>query len=360
MPPMLKSRRIRDPSPDKNRYWHAVSVRDASLDGTFYYAVATTGIYCRPSCPARRPKRDNVRFYATAAAAEAAGYRPCKRCRPKQASLVEEHAARIARACRILEAADPAPSLAALAAEIGLSAYHFHRIFKATTGVTPKSYAKAQRRRRIQYALKGSRNVTEAIYDAGFSSSSRFYEASAKDLGMTPTQFKNGGDETTLRFASGRCSLGAILVAASDKGVAAILLGDNDNTLRAELRTRFPNAALIPADPSFEALLAQVIAAVEAPEGAFGLPLDVRGTAFQQKVWAALTEIPPGSTQSYAELARRIGQPTAARAVAGACAANPLAVVIPCHRVVRTDGSISGYRWGAARKRALLKRERSS
>lgn len=335
-------------------------MRDASVDGTFFYAVTTTGVFCRPSCPARRPKRDNVRFYATAAAAEAAGYRPCKRCRPQQAGPNQEHAARIARACRILEIADPSPSLAALAAEIGLSPYHFHRVFTAATGVTPKAYATAHRRRRTQCALKSSRSITEAIYDAGFNSSSRFYEAAAKDLGMTPTQFKNGGAKATLRFAIGSCTLGAVLVAASDKGVAAILLGDDDGALHEELRARFPQATLVPADPSFAELLAQVIAAVETPSGAPRLPLDVRGTAFQQKVWAALTEIPAGSTQSYAELARRIGQPTATRAVAAACAANPLAVVIPCHRVVRSDGSLSGYRWGTARKRALQKRERSS
>jgi AraC family transcriptional regulator, regulatory protein of adaptative response / methylated-DNA-[protein]-cysteine methyltransferase len=343
-----------------NRRWAAVLARDRASDGTFYYAVTSTGVYCRPSCPARRPKREHVRFFATCADAEAAGYRACRRCNPMQTPLHREHAAKVAHACRLLETEQDVPSLAKLAATAGMSPYHFHRIFKSVIGVTPKAYATAQRRQRLQSSLQRSPSVTEAIYDAGFGSSSRFYAASDKSLGMTPKAFRDGGANTELQFAVGKCSLGTILVAASHKGIVAILMGDDKAALEQDLRMRFTNAAISPAEKTFKHLLAKVIAAVETPGRPHDLPLDVRGTAFQQKVWAALTEIPVGSTLSYAEMAAKIGKPNATRAVAGACAANPLAVVIPCHRVVRSDGALSGYRWGTARKRALLDRESKS
>jgi AraC family transcriptional regulator of adaptative response/methylated-DNA-[protein]-cysteine methyltransferase len=340
--------------------WAAFLARDARADGEFYTAVVTTGIYCRPSCPARRPKRENVRFFATCADAEAAGFRPCKRCKPDEAGLHQEHAAKVARACRLIERAPDEPSLEALAKTAGLSPYHFHRIFKAVTGLTPKTYAVACRQKRVRDRLEGSSSVTQAIYDAGFNSSARFYANSTKVLGMTPSRFRAGGADAEIRFAVGKCSLGAILVAATDKGVAAIMMGDDPPALVRELRQRFARAELVGGDKEFEALVAKVIRHVEAPRTSLDLPLDVRGTAFQHRVWTALRGIPAGTTATYAEIACRIGAPKAVRAVASACAANPVAVAIPCHRVVKSDGSLSGYRWGVRRKRALLDKETKS
>lgn len=341
--------------------WAAVLARDAGADGSFYTAVATTGIYCRPSCPARHPRRENVTFYDTPDEAEAAGYRPCKRCKPRQTRLLDRQAQRVAEACRLIEAAaEEAPSLMELSSAVGLSPHHFHRAFKAATGITPKAYADALRRRRVRHGLHTSDTVTEAMLAAGYNSSSRFYEGSDAALGMTPGEFREGGPGVELRFAVGECSLGTILVAASTKGVAAILLGDHPEVLIRELEAMLPRAALIGADASFEKLVARVVAQVEQPEREHDLPLDIRGTAFQQRVWAALRAIPPGDTLTYAELAQRIGSPKSVRAVAGACAANKLAVAIPCHRVVRTGGALSGYRWGVERKRALLERERKA
>jgi AraC family transcriptional regulator of adaptative response/methylated-DNA-[protein]-cysteine methyltransferase len=334
--------------------------RDQSFDGTFYYSVATTGVYCRPSCAARRPKREHVRFHATCADAEAGGFRPCKRCRPDLPPRHERYAAKVAQACRLIETAEDAPSLSELAKAAGLSPYHFHRIFKALAGVTPKAYAIAYRQKRLRETLARRSTVTEAIFDAGFKSTGRFYADSQEALGMTPTDFRDSGAGAEIRFAVGACSLGAILVAASRKGVAAILIGDDPEALVRDLQDRFARATLIGGDRDFETLVAKVVGFVEAPHTSLDLPLDVRGTAFQHRVWTALRQIPPGATASYAEIARRIGAPKAVRAVAGACAANPLAVAIPCHRVVRADGALSGYRWGIARKRALLDREAKS
>jgi AraC family transcriptional regulator, regulatory protein of adaptative response / methylated-DNA-[protein]-cysteine methyltransferase len=339
--------------------WAAVLRRDVAADGRFYYAVRTTEVYCRPSCAARRPRRENVAFHATCAEAEAAGFRPCKRCRPNEAALAERQAAAVAGACRLIEEAEEAPSLAALATTAGLSRFHFHRVFKAVTGVTPKAYADAHRARRVRDELAQRETVTEAIYGAGFNSSGRFYAAAPGLLGMTPTEFRAGGEGASIRFAVGECSLGSILVAATEKGVCTIHFGDDPEVLVRELQDHFPKAQLIGGDARFEQLVAQVVAFVEAPARALDLPLDVRGTAFQQRVWQALREVPPGTTVSYAEIARRIGAPRGVRAVAQACAANPLAVAIPCHRVVRRDGALSGYRWGVERKQALLEREAS-
>lgn len=355
---LARPRVSRDSVADKR--WAAVIARDPAYDGTFYYSVATTGVYCRPTCAARRPRRENVRFHATCADAEAAGFRPCKRCKPNAPALSQEQAAKVARACRLIETAREAPDLVSLAKSANLSPFHFHRLFKAMTGVTPKAYATACRQNRIRDQLKRSRSVTEAIYESGFGSAGRFYAASNKILGMTPSHYRTGGADTELRFAVGQCSLGAILVAASPKGVAAILMGDDPAALVRDLQDRFPRAELIGGDKGFEALVAKVIGYVESPGASLDLPLDVRGTAFQQRVWAALRDIPAGTTATYAEIAQRIGAPRAVRAVAGACAANPVAVAIPCHRVVRSDGSLSGYRWGTARKRALLRKEAKS
>jgi len=340
--------------------WAAVIARDAAFDGRFFYSVETTGVYCRPSCPSRRPNRANVRFHDTAADAERAGFRPCKRCKPGEPSLAKQHAEKVAEACRLIEAAEEELKLDDLAASVGLSPYHFHRIFKAVLGVTPKAYATAQRNKRMRDALGRSTTVTEAIYGAGFNSNGRFYATSSEALGMTPSQFRSGGSNAEIRFAIGACSLGSILVAASDKGVCAILFGDDAKSLRHELEKQFPRARLIGGDPAFERLASEVIGFVENPQAGLDLPLDIRGTAFQHRVWEALCRIPAGSTASYAEIAEAIGAPGSARAVARACASNRIAVAIPCHRVVRTDGSLSGYRGGVARKRALLAREAKS
>lgn len=337
--------------------WAALAARDAAADGAFFYSVRTTGVYCRPSCAARPARPENVAFHASTADAEAAGFRPCKRCKPDQAPLAERNAAAVAAACRLIETAEELPRLEALAAEAGMSPFHFHRIFKSVTGLTPKAYADARRAERVRQALSEPGTITEAIYDAGFNSGGRFYEKSDEVLGMTPTRFRAGGREAQIRFAVGECSLGSILVAATDKGVCAILLGDDPDALVRDLQDRFDKAELIGGDAGFEALVARVVGFVEQPRLGLDLPLDVRGTAFQQRVWQALREIPAGETASYATVAAKIGRPAAVRAVAQACAANALAVAIPCHRVVRNDGALSGYRWGVERKRALLDRE---
>ncbi|WP_137914979.1 MULTISPECIES: bifunctional DNA-binding transcriptional regulator/O6-methylguanine-DNA methyltransferase Ada [unclassified Rudaea] len=337
--------------------WAAVVAKDAEADGSFYYSVKTTGVYCRPSCGARLPRPENIAFHATRADAEKAGYRPCKRCKPDQPALADQHAATITAACRWIEDAEEVPSLDALATQAGMSPYHFHRVFKAVTGVTPKAYATAHRARRVRDGLNRGDRVTDAIFDAGYNSNARFYEQSNALLGMTPSDWRRGGANAEIRFAIGQCSLGAILVACSEKGICAILLGDDADRLARDLQDQFPNARLIGDDPDFANLVAQVVGFVEAPGQGLDLPLDVRGTAFQQRVWDALRKIPAGSTASYSEIAERIGSPKAVRAVAQACASNKIALAIPCHRVVRNDGALSGYRWGVERKRALLERE---
>jgi AraC family transcriptional regulator of adaptative response/methylated-DNA-[protein]-cysteine methyltransferase len=356
----VRERRERTVESLDDRRWAAVIARDRNADGTFYYSVKTTGVYCRPSCAARRPNRTNVEFHATRAMAEQAGFRPCRRCRPDREPSEISHAATIEKICRLIESAQTVPTLASLARRAGLSPYHFHRTFKAITGVTPRAYAAAHRTQRVRDELrKRSKTVTEAIYDAGFTSGGRFYEASHQLLGMTPTEYRAGGGRTRMHFAVGECSLGSILVAQSARGVCAILLGDDPNALVRDLQDRFPTATFVGNEPAFERTVATVVGFVEAPSKSLELPLDIRGTAFQQRVWQALRQIPFGSTVSYTEVAKRIGAPDAVRAVARACAANPLAVAIPCHRVIRIDGSQSGYRWGAERKRALLTRERA-
>jgi len=337
--------------------WGAVVARNPAADGTFFYSVKTTGVYCRPSCAARLPRPENVRFHATCADAEQAGFRPCKRCKPNQRPLVEQHAAKVAEICRLIEDAETVPGLKDLASHAGLSTYHFHRVFKAVTGLTPKAYAVAHRVKRVRRELDRSGTVTEAIFDAGYNSNGRFYQKSDAVLGMTPTNYRAGGANTKIWFAIGECSLGSILVATSERGVCAILLGEDPDALARDLQDRFPRANLIGGDKAFEQLVAKVIGFVEAPALGLDLPLDVRGTAFQQRVWQALRKIPVGSTASYTDIAKRIGSPNSVRAVAQACAANALAVAIPCHRVVKNDGALSGYRWGVERKRELLKRE---
>jgi AraC family transcriptional regulator of adaptative response/methylated-DNA-[protein]-cysteine methyltransferase len=337
--------------------WAAVCARTPAADGTFYYSVRTTGVYCRPSCPSRTPRRANVAFHASPADAEQAGFRPCLRCRPLAPPLAVRQAAAVAQACRLIDAAEDEPDLDTLARACGMSRFHFHRVFKAHTGITPKAYAAARRAERLKQGLMQAPSVTAAAYDAGFQSSGRFYAATPGVLGMTPLRYRRGGGGEAIRFAVAQCSLGALLVAATGKGICSILLGDDPDTLVRDLQDRFPHADLIGAEPEFEKTVAQVVAFVEAPRIGLDLPLDVRGTAFQQRVWQALRRIPAGRTVGYAELATQLGMPKGARAIAGACAANPVAIAIPCHRVVRNDGSISGYRWGVERKQALLERE---
>ena len=356
-------RTLEKPLPASSRdeaRWQAFVARDASFEGQFYIAVKTTGVYCRPGCPARLPNRANALFFDTRDEAERAGFRPCKRCKPDQPSLGELHAAKIAQACRLIETADEAPKLDALAETVGLSPYHFHRIFKQALGVTPKAYATAHRANRVREGLGRSGTVTEAIYDAGFNSNGRFYANASEVLGMTPTDFRSGGAGQAIRYAIGTCSLGSVLVAASERGVCAILFGDEPESLEKELQVMFPRARLIGGDKAFEELTAKVLAFVEDPAKGLALPLDVRGTAFQHRVWEALRRIPVGSTASYSEIAEKIGAPQAVRAVARACATNRIAVAIPCHRVVRSDGGLSGYRGGVERKRALLAKEAGS
>lgn len=337
--------------------WQQVVARDAGADGRFVYAVRTTGVYCRPSCPSRRARPENVGFFEGPAAAEAAGFRPCRRCNPRGASTAQANAALVTAACRLIEAAETPPALDELAEAAGLSRFHFHRMFKAATGLTPRDYAAAHRAGRLRARLEQGDSVTGALYEAGFNSNSRFYETAGAMLGMAPTAYRKGGAGAEIRFALGQCALGAILVAQSRQGICAIALGDTPEALLRDFQDRFPAARLIGGDAEFETLVARVIGFVEAPQIGLDLPLDIRGTAFQSRVWQALRQIPPGETASYAQIAARIGAPTATRAVAQACGANPLAVAIPCHRVIRSDGGLSGYRWGIARKQALLARE---
>jgi AraC family transcriptional regulator, regulatory protein of adaptative response / methylated-DNA-[protein]-cysteine methyltransferase len=339
--------------------WSRIVAREKTADGHLWYSVSTTGIYCRPSCPSRIASPKNVQLHDTLASAKATGFRPCKRCNPDGPSIETENAALAAKACKIIEESEEEPSLEVLADAVGRSPSYFHRTFKGATGVTPKDYAAAHRAAKVRQRLASGSSVTEAIYDAGFNSSGRFYEKSTDMLGMTPSQYRAGGVNEEIKFAVGQTYLGAILVASSKKGVAAILFGDDPDTLVRNLQDRFLRAHLVGGDRDYEAFVARVVGFVEAPRIGLNLPLDVRGTAFQQRVWQALQEIPAGATVSYAEIARRIGAPKAVRAVAGACTANNLAVAIPCHRVVRTDGSLSGYAWGVERKRVLLDREAS-
>jgi AraC family transcriptional regulator, regulatory protein of adaptative response / methylated-DNA-[protein]-cysteine methyltransferase len=337
--------------------WLAVVKREKTADGTFYYSVKTTGVYCRPSCASRLARPENVLFHQTPEDAERAGFRACKRCKPKGASLIKENAAKISKVCRLIDGSEESLSLDQLAKYAGMSVFHLHRTFKAITGLTPSGYTAAHRSNRVRRILNKTRSVTDAIYDAGFNSSSRFYESTNEVLGMTPTTFRDGGANTAIHFAIGECSLGSILVAKSERGVCAVLIGDDPLQLMRDLQDQFPKANLIGGESGYEDMVAKVVGLIEKPGVGLDLPLDIRGTAFQQRVWKALQQIPVGSTASYADIAKSIGMPKAVRAVAHACGANSLAVAIPCHRVIRNDGALSGYRWGVERKQALLDRE---
>ncbi len=347
-------------SVEDNARWQAVLQRNKLFDGEFIFAVKTTGVYCRPSCPSKTAKRENVSFFETTHLAQAAGFRPCKRCKPN--GMSQEHARNemIQRACELMKNSNVAITLDALAVEIGMSPHHLHRIFKEIMGLTPKDYQKAIIKARVTDALDSSSSITAAIYDAGFNSSGRFYEGADAMLGMTPKVFRKGGDGEEIRYAVEPCALGVILIAATRRGVCAIEFGDSAHELIARLRARFVNAEFKPADEVFKQWIGKVLSFFEQPaqpKGLSDMPLDIQGTAFQQRVWKALQQIPLGKTASYADVALSIGSPKAVRAVAQACASNQIAVLIPCHRVVRSDGSLSGYRWGVERKAELLKRE---
>jgi AraC family transcriptional regulator, regulatory protein of adaptative response / methylated-DNA-[protein]-cysteine methyltransferase len=337
--------------------WDGVLRKDASLDGSYLFAVKTTGIYCRPSCPSRTPKRVNVRFYDSADAARQDGFRACLRCAPDGLSKRQQQTQAILQACRSIEASEERLSLHDLAGQVGLSPHHFHRMFKDVTGVTPHGYYKARQIAHIGQSIRQTDSVTEAIYDAGFSSSGRFYENTNAMLGMTPKAYKAGGAGEAIRAAVRHCALGLVLVAATQRGICTIEFGDDAGELMQRLAQRFPHAQVLQQDAQFDAWLATLLAHIHLPQKALDLPLDVRGTVFQQQVWRALQDIPPGQTQSYSEVAQRIGKPKAARAVATACASNVLALAIPCHRVVRGNGELSGYRWGVQRKQSLLDAE---
>jgi AraC family transcriptional regulator of adaptative response/methylated-DNA-[protein]-cysteine methyltransferase len=340
------------------RRWRTVLERSPRPGDAFVYGVTTTGVFCRPGCASRRPLRENVVFYESVEAAHAAGLRACKRCRPEDGDAGVPHAAAIARACRSIGEAETLPSLDALAAEAGLSRFHFHRVFRALVGVTPRAYAVACRRARLQGELREAPTVTVAAYRAGYNSSSRMYARAEAELGMAPGEFRAGAAGRSIRFAVAPCTLGFVLVAATEAGICAIELGDGPEQLEANLASRFPHARRERGDAAFDATVAAVIARIESPRNAaWDVPLDVAGTAFQQRVWQALREIPAGATATYGEIAAKIGAPRGARAVAAACAANALAVAVPCHRAVRAGGALSGYRWGVERKRELLRRE---
>lgn len=348
-------------SPTDAECWQAILERDDTADGQFIMCVHTTGIYCRPACPARRPLRTNVHFVDTPQAARREGYRPCKRCLPDDAlSPAARRVEIIASTCRKIDESGESLSLDVLAAEAGMSRFHFHRLFRKVTGVTPKAYESALRSSRVRAGLASRPTVTEAIYDAGFASSGRFYASTIETLGMTPGSFRRGGAEMTIQVAFGESSLGKVLVAATDVGICSIMLGDDVSALQANLAERFPRATVIDGDQDFASTVAAAVECIEEPGRSDQLPLDIRGTAFQQRVWQALRAVPRGSTISYSELAERIGSPNAARAVASACSQNSIAVAIPCHRAVGKDGSLTGYRWGIERKRQLLVSEASA
>jgi len=337
--------------------WRAVVDPDRGADGIFVYGVLTTGVYCRPGCASRLPKRGNVRFFATSSEAAAARLRPCKRCRPQIASPRSTAEQAVARACEIVASEDRAPTLTELADAVGLSPSYFHRKFKAITGVTPKQYILESRAARVREGIRQANTITDAIYDAGYASSSRFYDTASSSLGMRPGEYRRGGVGVTISYAITDSYLGWVLVATTELGICRIDIDASAEALRERLVGSFAKAQLLEGESTFQETVARVVACLEQPRLGLRLPLDVRGTAFQRRVWAALQEIPAGSTASYSEVAGWIGQPKAARAVARACAGNQIAVAVPCHRVVRSDGGLGGYRWGVARKRELLARE---
>jgi AraC family transcriptional regulator of adaptative response/methylated-DNA-[protein]-cysteine methyltransferase len=347
---------------DEEMRWRAVETRDASFNGIFFYGVRSTSIYCKPSCPARRPRRAQVVFFDSHDGAEAAKFRPCRRCRPREACARDARLEMVEGACRLIEAATPEaglPSLAGLGVALGVSRYYLQREFKRVVGVSPRQYAVAHRIKQFKSRIKEGETVIDAMNEAGYGSSSRLYEQTDAELGMTPASYARGGAGARITFAIAPCELGRILVAATTRGLCAVRLGDFDEELEATLRTEFPEAEIKRDAQALGEYVEAILRHLAGQQTSLELPLDVRATAFQRRVWEELRRIPFGSTRSYREVAESLGQPTAMRAVAGACAANPLALVTPCHRVVREDGSLSGYRWGIERKAKLLAQERA-
>jgi AraC family transcriptional regulator, regulatory protein of adaptative response / methylated-DNA-[protein]-cysteine methyltransferase len=342
---------------EEDKYWEAVCRRNQEYDGVFVYAVRSTGIYCRPSCPARRPRREHVRYFGAPDEAEGAGYRACRRCQPEKPTPDEPNLALVQRMCRYLsEPREQLPTLAELAQEFHLSPYHLQRTFKRIVGVTPRQYAEAQRLERFKTSLKQGESVTDALYEAGYASNSSAYTQAARQFGMTPATYRDGGGGA-ISYTVAESPLGWLLVAGTIRGLCAVRLGDSPETLEVELASEFPDAALARDDAGLGAPVTALMSYLHGAQPHLDLPLDIRATAFQQQVWRTLQAIPPGSTRSYGEVAAAIGRPTAARAVARACATNPVALVIPCHRVIREDGGLGGYRWGLERKQRLLAQE---
>lgn len=344
------------PSHSDATRWNAVVHRDTAAADRFVYAVRTTNVFCRPTCPSRRPLRRNVRFFATAAAARSAGFRPCRRCHPELASA-DPWVEKVARACAALAGARTIPTLASLASRAGCSPFHFQRNFKRVTGVTPHAYAEAQRLQRVKRGLRRGTTVTDAMLSSGYESSSRFYDGAAKRLGMPAATYQRGGLGATINYAVASFDLGYLLVAGTAAGVCAVIMGDSLKDLERQLRAEYPSATLVSADAPLRDRVRRILDDVSGKRPARDLPLDVQATAFQWQVWTALRGIPRGETRTYAQVADAIGRPGAARAVARACATNPVALTVPCHRVVPASGGAGGYRWGTVRKRALLARE---
>ena len=342
------------------RYWEAVTDRDRRLDGIFFYAVLTTGVYCRPSCPSRRPKRVNVLFFQEREAAERAGFRPCLRCQPQKKAATDPQAELVERVCRYIDThLDEPVTLSGISREIGLSPFHMQRTFKSLLGITPRAYADARRLESLKSGLQEGHSVTRSMYDAGYSSSSRLYERASSQLGMTPLRYRKQGSGETIRFTITASPIGRVLLAATPKGVCSIRFGGSEGELEKALRSEYGRAEVVRGDDALkswmDALLGRIDGVSDRP-----LPLDIKATAFQRLVWEHLQKIPRGRTKSYSEVAKSIGRSRATRAVARACASNPVAVAIPCHRVIREDGDLGGYRWGLQRKKALLKLEQKS
>ena len=335
--------------------WQHVVARDARQDGRFVFAVRTTGVYCRPSCPSRRPRRESVEFFANPQQAERAGYRACLRCKPTQVSAQEQA---VTKARKLLDEAEGVMTLAELSERVGVSPFYLQRLFKRATGLSPREYQSARRMHHVKHGLRRGDDVTTAVYDAGFGSPSRFYEKATQHLGMTPGKYRKGGDGVAVRYAIAPTSLGRVLVAATPLGLCAVRFGEDAAALERELRQEFHAATIVRDDASMKPYLEPLLANLRGERATIDLPLDVRATAFQQKVWEALRRIPSGETRTYAEVAEEIGDANAVRAVARACASNPVAVAVPCHRVIRSDGELAGYRWGLDRKQKLLNRER--
>lgn len=346
---------------DYESQWQAVLAKDTRFDGQFVFAVSSTGIYCRPSCPARRPRRDRVSFFPLPEAAEQSGFRACKRCHPRQASLTDAQVEMVQRACRLIEGSlEEMMNLETLGNHLGLSSFHLQRTFKNIMGVTPRDYAEICRTSRFKSGVRRGDTVTNAMYDAGYGSSSRLYERANSELGMTPATYSRGGRDVQIDYATAKSPLGCLLVAATNRGLCAVRLGDTVNALEADLKEEFAAAQIHKSKGTLDNSVKQIVAHLEGKQPHLSLPLDIRATAFQRQVWQALQSIPYGATRSYGDVAKAIGQPKAVRAVARACATNPVALVIPCHRVIREDKSLGGYRWGIERKKRLLAKESES